>query len=176
MQLRGTPHQRQVHAAASRVRKHGQSFFEVQAAGIARAAPQQAWNVLTDYERLDEFVPDLVASRILSRDTNEAIIEQESRTAILLLVHTVRMVVRIEEQPCSVLNVERMSGDMRHYRARWEIEPASEAGNAGTHIALIGAMEPDFPLPPVVGDAIIQVNVKNMVEAVIREIERRHMH
>jgi len=174
MYLRGTTHHRHVHAAASRVRKNGQSFFEVEAAGIARATLQQAWNVLTDYERLDEFVPDLVSSKILSRDTNEAIIEQKSQTAVLFFVHTVRMVVRIEEQPYSILRVERLSGDMRHYRARWELEPAVQA--EGTRIALLGAMEPDFPLPPIVGDAIIQANVKNMVEAVIREIERRSVH
>lgn len=176
MHLRGSTNHRHVHAAASRVRKNGQSFFEVQAAGIARATLQQAWNVLTDYERLDEFVPDLVSSKILSRDTNEAIIEQKSQTAVLFLVHTVRMVVRIEEQPYSMLNVERLSGDMRHYRARWELEPVAQPGDDGTRIALLGAMEPDFPLPPIVGDALIQANVKSMVEAVIREIERRNVH
>lgn len=176
MHLRGTTHHRHIHASASRVRKDGQSFFEVQAAGVARATLQQAWSVLTDYERLDEFVPDLVSSTILSRDGNEAVIEQKSQTAILFLVHTVRMVVRIEEQPYSMLKVERLSGDMRHYRACWELESVGQQDAEGTRVALHGAMEPDFPLPPLVGDAIIQVNVKNMVEAVIREIERRSVH
>jgi len=173
MHLRESTLHRPVHARASRVRENGRSFFAVQAAGVARATPQQVWRVLTDYERLEEFVPDLVSSSVLSRNGNEAVIEQKSRTAILFLVHTVQMVVRIEEQPYSALTVERLSGDMRHYRARWALEPVAQPDAEGTRVALHAAMEPDFPLPPLVGDAIIQVNVKTMVEAVIREIERR---
>lgn len=165
-----------IHASAVRATRDGVAFFEVRAAGIARATPQQAWRVLTDYERLDEFVPDLVSSKVIARAPNEATVEQESRTGFLFLSLSVRMVVRIAERPQSALDVERLSGDMRHYAAHWTLEPVAFEGGTATRIQFHGELEPDFPLPPLLGDAIVQVNVRRMVEAVIAEIERRSLH
>lgn len=165
-----------IHASANRVSRNGLFFFEVRAAGFARATPQQAWRVLTDYERLDEFVPDLVSSTVLARKRHGAIIEQKSQTGYLFLSHTVHMVVRIEERPFTALDVERVSGDMQRYAAHWTLEPFERHGEEGTRIAFHGELAPDFPLPPLLGDAIVQVNVKKMVEAVVTEIERRNTH
>lgn len=167
---------RGIHASAVRASRDGTAFFDVHAAGIARATPQQAWQVLTDYEQLDTFVPDLVSSKVIARGRNEATIEQQSRTGFLFMSLTVRMVVRIAERPQYALDVERVSGDMRHYAAHWTLEPVVLDGGAGTQILFHGELEPDFPLPPLLGDAIVQVNVKRMVEAVIAEIERRSLH
>lgn len=171
---RGMP--QRIHSSASRNLSHGWSFFEVRASGFTHATPQQAWRVLTDYERLEEFVPDLVSSKVLSRSPHEAIIEQQNRAGFLFLSHTIRMVVRIAEQPFSALDVEQISGDMQHYSARWLLEPFELQGTTGTRIGFDGAIEPAFPLPPLVGDALVELNARKMVEAVIAEIDRRSMH
>lgn len=170
------PVPRGIHASASRRSRNGAFFFDVRAAGFARATPQQAWRVLTDYERLDEFVPDLVSSKVLSRNRHQALIEQTSRTGFWLLSLTVCMVMRIEERPHSALAVERVSGDLRHYAGCWTLEADAQAGEEGTRITFRGEIEPDFPLPPLVGDAMVQLNVHRMVEAVVAEIERRSRH
>lgn len=176
MHAQESPDSRSIRASARRASRDGAFFFEVRAAGFTRATPQQAWRVLTDYERLTDFVPDLVSSKLLSRTPNAAVIEQQSRTGFLFLSLSVRMVVRIEERPLSALDVERVSGDMQHYAARWTLEPVTFAGTRGTRIVFQGELEPDFPLPPLLGDAIVQDNVKRMVEAVIGEVERRSAH
>jgi len=176
MYSQGSNEAHRIDASAMRARRGGMAFFEVRAAGIARATPQQAWQVLTDYERLDEFVPDLVSSKVLARGRNEATIEQHSRTGFLFLSLAVRMVVHIAERPPHALDAERLSGDMRHYEAHWTLEPIRHDGGQGTRITFHGELEPDFPLPPLLGDAIVQANVKQMVEAVIAEIERRSAH
>lgn len=176
MQAQESAQPRGIQASAVRASRDGAAFFEVRAEGVARATPQQAWQVLTDYEQLHRFVPDLVSSRVLARGRNEATIEQQSRTGFLFLALTVRMVVHIAERPHYALDVERLSGDMRHYAAHWMLEPVALADGAGTRIVFHGELEPDFPLPPLLGDAIVQVNVRRMVEAVIAEIERRNLH
>lgn len=167
---------RGIQASASRSSRKGAFFFDVRAAGFARATRQQAWRVLTDYERLDEFVPDLVSSKVLSRNRHEALVEQKSRTGFWLLSLTVCIVVRIEERPQSSLVVERISGDMRHYAGQWTLEADAQAGEEGTRITFCGEIAPDFPLPPLIGDAMVQLNMQRMVEAVVAEIERRSMH
>jgi ribosome-associated toxin RatA of RatAB toxin-antitoxin module len=165
-----------VQANAHRIQQNGEAVFEVNASSFVRATPQHAWRVLTDYDRLAEFVPDLVSSKVVSRTQHEAIVEQRSQAGFLFVSQSIRMVVRITEQPFSKIDVAQVSGDMRHYAAHWELAPFAKDGVDGTRITFSGTMEPDFFVPPLLGTPIVQGNVRKMVEAVASEIERRSAH
>lgn len=156
-----------------RLIKKERSMFEINATGFVRAAQQQAWDVLTDYDRLHEFVPDLQSSVLLSRSGQVAVVEQHSQAGFLFLSQSVHLVVRITEQPYSIIDVALIDGDMKSYSAYWELASGVEDGAAGTRINFTGMMEPDFFVPPLIGTAIVQMNAKSMVEAVLGEIERR---
>lgn len=147
--------------------------FQLNASGFVRVTPRQAWRVLTDYEHLSEFVPDLLRSTVLSRGEREATVEQVSRAGFLFLSHTVRMVVHIEERPFSVIDVALVAGDLRHYHAHWTLAAATRAGTRGTLITYAGELEPDFYLPLLIGQPLVQAQVQRMVAAVMTEIERR---
>jgi ribosome-associated toxin RatA of RatAB toxin-antitoxin module len=162
-----------VEVSVKQLIKNEQPMFEVNASGFVRATQQQAWQVLTDYERLHEFVPDLRSSALLSRDGHEVVVEQRSQSGFLFLSQTIHMIVRVKEQPYSVIDVALVSGDMRDYSAHWELLPSAQNGIDGTHVTFEGMMEPAFFVPPVIGKSIVQVNVKRMVEAVVSEIEKR---
>lgn len=150
--------------------------FQLNAHEFVAVTPRQAWQVLTDYEHLTEFVPDLVHSKVLSRGHHEATVEQVSQTGFLFMSHTVQMVVHIDEQPFSAIQVALVSGDMRHYRAHWTLAEVSQAGARGTLITYAGELAPKFFLPPMVGQPLVQAQVQRMVAAVISEIEERVRH
>ncbi|MGE5623174.1 MAG: SRPBCC family protein [Bacillota bacterium] len=150
--------------------------FQLNAREFVLVTPQQAWQVLTDYEHLTEFVPDLVHSRVLSRSRHEATVEQVSRTGLLLLAYTVQVVVHIEERPYSAIDVALVSGDLRHYRAYWTLAESSREGARGTLITYCGELAPKFYLPPAVGQPLVQAQVRKMVAAVSAEIEQRARH
>ena len=162
-----------VRANAHRVVRNGEPLYEMTVVGFVRATPEQAWQVLTDYERLPEFVPDLRSVKVLSRSGNTVRIEQWSSADILFVSHTVHMVLHIEESPRASIHVALIEGDMRHYDARWDIEPVSQAD---TRITFSGVMGPKFFVPPLIGGAILEASLKRTVEAVVAEIERRSMH
>ncbi|RZI44313.1 cyclase/dehydrase [Herbaspirillum sp. HC18] len=165
-----------VQANANRISRNGETFFEVTAVGFVRATPEQAWQVLTDYEHLPGFVPDLTSVRVVSRTGNEVVVEQKSSAGFLFIEHVIRMVLHIEEQPHSTIDVSLIEGDMKRYRTHWDLDPATQDGVHGTRVIFSGAMEPDVFMPPLVGRAIVQANVKRTVEAVVTEIERRSLH
>lgn len=165
-----------IHASTDLVSRDGEWFFEVHTSAVVRATPQQAWSVLTDYESLPDFVPDLLSSHVLARDGDVVTLEQRSRAGFLFFSYTVRMVLRITEQPPSAIDVALVSGNMRRYSARWELEPLSDDGSGGTRIAFSGAIEPAFFVPPPIIVPIAEANVRKMVQAVVREIERRGLH
>ncbi|HYD94768.1 MAG TPA: SRPBCC family protein [Noviherbaspirillum sp.] len=170
--IRRTP----VQAYANRVHRHGESFFEVTAIGFVHATPEQAWQVLTDYEHLHEFVPDLRSVRVLSRNEDGVVVEQTSSAGFLFVAQVIRMRLQIEERPHSTIDVTMLDGDMKRYRTHWELDPLEQDGERGTRVSFSGAMEPGFFVPPLVGRGIVQANLKKTVEAVVAEIERRNMH
>jgi len=165
-----------IKANANRIGSDGDSFFELSATGFARATRREAWNVLTDYDHLADFVPDLVSSRMISRHEQEIIVEQVSKPHLAFLSVKIGVVVRITEYPFSLIDVELASGDMKHYAVQWQLEPFAQHGISGTRIRFSGTIEPDFFVPPLVGKAVMQANIKKMVESVATEIERRHPH
>lgn len=176
MQAHQIPLHPPVLANANRVHRHGETFFEVTAVGFVRATPQQAWRVLTDYEHLPDFVPDVLSVRVLSHDGDDVVVEQKSSAGLLFVTQVIRMRLHIEEQPYSTIDVSLIEGDMKTYRTHWDLDPADQDGVRGTRVVFSGAMEPDFFVPPIVGRGIVQVNVRKTVEAVVTEIERRKAH
>jgi ribosome-associated toxin RatA of RatAB toxin-antitoxin module len=165
-----------VRAHADRGRRSGHAFFTLQASGFARALPQQAWRVLTDYERLPEFIPDLQSSTVLSRHGETTLIEQRSTAGFLFFSQPIHIVVQAVEHPYSSIELMLVSGDLRRYEARWELAPHLQQGWQGTRVNYAGMMEPDFPVPPLIGTGIVRANVQKMMEATLAEIERRGAH
>lgn len=150
----------------------GKSYFEMQASGSVRATPQQAWKVLTDYGRQHEFVPNLQSTRLISRNAQEAIIEQKGTRRFLFLTQRINLIVRAVEQPFSSIDVSLISGDMKQYATRWELTPLGPNGNGGTRITYQGKMEPDFFVPPLFGSSMVQTDIRNMVLATLIEIDK----
>lgn len=162
-----------IEVVVQRVQLDGRTFYKVNAKAFARAAPQPVWKLLTGYDRLAEFVPNLESSKILSRNGNEATVEQRGRAGFLFISHAVHLVLRVVEQPISVIDITMLSGDMKHYASHWEIAAAEQGGASGTLINYLGELEPDFFVPALFGAALIRSDVRNMLTAVIREIEGR---
>jgi len=146
--------------------------IEVDADGFACATPQRVWQVLTDYDRLAEFVPNLISSMVLSRHDHEVVVEQYGSGGFLFVRQEIHMVLRVTEQPFSTIDVSRISGNMRRYTARWSLAPAREKHCDGTRIRYRASMQPDFFVPPIAGPAVAQADVNQMLKAVLAEIER----
>ena len=160
-----------IEVSVQRLRQQGRALFEIRVSGLARATPQASWQVLTGYERLQEFVPGLLSSTLLSRSGPQVILEQEGVAGFLFLQQIIHLVVRVVEQPFSTLDISLISGDMQHYTSHWELAPAAQ-GNA-TRISYFGSMVPDFFVPPLLGSAIMRADVRQMMTAVIAEIGKQ---
>jgi ribosome-associated toxin RatA of RatAB toxin-antitoxin module len=155
-----------------RMHQDGQSWFEVHASGFAPASLHRTWQVLTDYERLPQFVPNLLASKIVSRNGSDVTIAQKGYVRFLFIVQEVDLTVRVREQPFSALDISLVSGRMKQYASHWKVSAATHNGAGGTRISYSGKLEPDFFVPPLLGAAILRRDVEGMLAAVIAEIAR----
>ena len=155
-----------------RIEVDAQRMYEVNANAVVQAAPAVVWKTLTGYERMSEFVPDLSSCRVLSRNGNEVIIEQQGMARFLFMNHAIRLVVRATETPLTAIDIALISGDMRHYESRWNLYPIPETG--GTRIVFSSRLMPGFYVPGMLGTTMIRGDIERMMAAVLARIDSQH--
>lgn len=162
-----TPH---VEVAVKRIDLEGEQVFDVTASGAVKASPAAVWKILTDYERMPEFVPDLEKTKLLSRAGNKATVEQYGVARFLFFSRAIHLVVQVVEEPMTTIDISLVTGDMKVYRCRWEMTPIAETG--GTHIAYSGKMVPKFYVPGMLGSNIVRRDIERMMKAVLERLDQ----
>ncbi len=157
--------------SVNRVEQDGQHMFEVHATGAVAANLPKVWRILTGYERMSEFVPDMESCKVLSRNGNEVIIEQFGVARFLFMSRTIHLIVKAVEQPMSAIDISLISGDMKYYESRWELVPAPE--NGGTRIVYHGRLMPNFYVPGILGNKMVKSDVERMMSAVLARLDRK---
>ncbi|HEY1147777.1 MAG TPA: SRPBCC family protein [Pseudoduganella sp.] len=145
-------------------------MYEVNASGTVQASLPAVWRTLTSYDRMEEFVPDMASCRVLSRNGNEVIIEQFGTARFLFMSRSIHLIVRATEQPMQAIDIALISGDMKHYEARWELVPVPETG--GTRVLYTGRLIPNFYVPGILGTNIIRGDIERMMGAVLAHLDK----
>ena len=145
--------------------------FDVRARATLQAPLSVVWGTLTDYERLPEFIPGLKRSRILGRSGPTTTVEQTGEARFLFLTVPIEVVTESTERPPNI-EVRRVGGTLRHLQGRYETEVL------GTHppqvqLRWVGSIALDVELPPLVGEALVRLQLQEQFEGMVREIERR---
>lgn len=143
--------------------------YAVRAEAVVDADAAGAWQVLTDYNRLAEFVPDMRVSRIISAPGEPLLLEQSGEAGFLIFRFSIDVVLEVEETPQTRLGFRARRGNMRHMQGEWRIESSAQ----GIRLLYTADMEPAFWVPPVIGPAILRRDIASHFDAVAGEIRRR---
>jgi ribosome-associated toxin RatA of RatAB toxin-antitoxin module len=158
-------------------RAKGHPLFEVTAKMTVNADVARSWKVLTDYNRLAEFVPNLSRSQVSSSEGNERIVTQNGFAKFLFIRQNIDLVLHVTEKPMEAIDIRLVSGNMREYQARWELQamsPIRQPEDDGrTRISYAGVIAPDFYVPTLFGAALMKRDLRNMLNAVKAEMEKR---
>jgi ribosome-associated toxin RatA of RatAB toxin-antitoxin module len=157
--------------SVNRVELDAMHMYEVDATGVVAAPLPKVWRILTGYERMSEFVPDMESCKVLSRNGNEVIIEQFGVARFLFMSRSIHLIVRATEQPMSSIDISLISGDMKHYESHWELIPVPETG--GTRVVYSGRLAPNFYVPGILGAKMIRGDIERMMSAVLARLDRR---
>lgn len=128
-----------------------------------------AWEVITDYNHLGDFVPDMDESRIVSGAGEPTLVEQTGAWRLLGLRVPVRIVAQVSEQPMQSVRFHSTSGNVRVENGEWRIVAQADG------VAILYQVEctPDFWVPPLLGAVLIRRDVRAKLEQVAREMLRR---
>ncbi|CAM6099943.1 unnamed protein product [Calypogeia fissa] len=93
-------------------------------ATITVEAPiRDVWNVLTDYERLSDFVPNLASSKIISRDMNRVQLVQEGCKCMLYMDLHACVVLDLWEKAEEEIIFQQVEGNFNSFQGKWTFEP-----------------------------------------------------
>ena len=116
--------------------------MEVLPAGTRRLAAQLStpleicylWEVLTSYEKLSEFIPNLLSSEVLSRVENQIFLKQIGSQEFLGFNFSAEVFIKlIEDRSNAMLSFSLIKGDFRKFEGSWKIKESS-TGNGSSLI------------------------------------------
>lgn len=119
-------------------------------AGRARAviaAPIDAvYQIVTDYGRYPEFLPNFRQSRVLSRRGSNALVYMQATIArnTTTLWAQLRIFARRPRGTTRIIEARMIEGNMEQFYARWELTPVDDRRTIVQFDLLV---DPDLPLP-----------------------------
>lgn len=151
-----------------RVDRNG-DYFSVTAHLAVEVDRGTAWSVITDYEHLRDFVPEMEESRVVSAPGQPLLVRQKGAWSLFGYRIPVQIVARVDEQPMRSVRFHSVSGNVRVENGEWTIE---EQGH-GVAIRYRVDCDPDFWIPTVIGRMLIRRDVRDKLEGVAYEMLKR---
>lgn len=145
--------------------------FEVQATALIQADVADAWNVVTDYGRLAEYIPGLQESRVISRNGSNVVVDQSGEARLLFFRFPMRVRLAITEFPHDRIVSRAIAGNFKQLQGIYRLE----ARGKSMQLRYDGNFTPDFELPPFIGTLVVRNTLEKRFAALVREIEKtRH--
>ncbi len=134
-------------------------------------APLDAvWTVLTDYDRFQEFLPDVVSSRILETQGDRIVFEQVNQVRVLLLTQKSRLVITALKQYPKEINFQLKEGNIKSLKGVWKVDTLPSQQILVTQEV---TFDPGDAVPRGLAFAIYKNALGNSLKAIRQETERR---
>ena len=86
------------------------------------------WNVLTDYDRLNLFIPNLISSKTLFRNENNFHLKQIGSQDFLGIKFSAEVFLDLyEEKDLGLIKFKLIKGDFRRFEGSWRIQSFSNS-------------------------------------------------
>jgi len=89
---------------------------------------EQLWSILTDYDHLADFIPNLTVSRRLEAADSRTLLEQVGTQCFLNVKFCARVVLDMVEQFPNSIGFAMVEGDFKVFEGAWRLEPDTDTG------------------------------------------------
>lgn len=108
---------------------------------------EQIWKVLTDYESLADFLPNLAKSRLIEHPNGGIRLEQVGSQRLLNFNFSARVVLDLEEYFPKEINFRMVEGDFKGFSGSWYLEPCFLGEYVGTNLCYTIQVWPKLTMP-----------------------------
>jgi ribosome-associated toxin RatA of RatAB toxin-antitoxin module len=132
---------------------------------------EQVWQVLTDYEHLADFIPNLATSQRLEHPQHGIRLEQIGVQNALFLKFSARVVLDMTEDFPHAIHFKMVEGDFNAFSGTWQLEPALE----GTQLTYRLCIWPKRTMPVIAIEKRLRSDLPRNLIAVQRRLETLHV-
>ena len=165
------------------VERDGDTFY-VRARASVAVDPRIAWDTITDYEHMREFLPNVERSKVIARRGTRLTVEHVGQFPLFFFDVPVRVRLGITQQPYERIDARSEPGEvdgapqtLRSFSGSYDLAVITLERRTGVRLEYESRFELAEPLPPIVGDlfgtAMVTKTVRLQFEAMVREMVRR---
>lgn len=133
------------------------------------ATADQVWQVLTDYNNLSSFIPNLSYSQRLSHPDGGIRLEQIGSQCFLNIKFCARVVLDMVEAFPKELRFSMVEGDFRQFEGKWTLEPVKGAAGELVCLGYDLVIRPPRAMPV----ALIERHIRNDLSRNLQAISDR---
>jgi Polyketide cyclase / dehydrase and lipid transport len=149
--------------------REDQGVYTVTARFLVEQPPSVGLTVLTDYEQIPRFMPDVRTSIVRERGTGWAVVEQEAVSAFMMFSKHIHLVLNIEERPNALLFRDCGGRSFTRYEGAWRL--SRQDGHTVITYELVA--EPSFDVPGFMLKRLLRRDSAQMIDGLQREIAAR---
>jgi carbon monoxide dehydrogenase subunit G len=143
--------------------------YVVDAVMFVPAPPAVAWDVLTDFDRLAKWVPNVTESKAVKRDENSVIVEQRGVAKYGAASFPYTTERKIELRPPSAIKTAQIKGNMRRVESSIALEPDGKGTRILYHLEIV----PSAFAGAVMSKKFVEREVSDQFAAIVGEMTRR---
>lgn len=132
---------------------------------------ERIWKILTDYEALVEFIPNLAKSRLLEHPQGGIRLEQIGSQRLLNFKFCARVVLDLEELFPKEINFRMVEGDFKGFSGSWCLEPYSLGEYQGTNLCYTIQVWPKLTMPISIIEARLSKDLRLNLLAIRQRVE-----
>jgi carbon monoxide dehydrogenase subunit G len=145
-------------------------LITITASADMQVAPGTVWAVISDYDHLAEFIPDMRSSRVIRRDGDQVLVEQTGEFGFLFFRQPVEVRLAVSEWPQRRIVAHAVGGNLQSMEGRYVVESLA---NDQVRLSYSGRLVPGFQVPPFVSRIAVRSTMDRQFRALVQEILRR---
>ena len=149
--------------------REARGVYSVSARFHVPEPPAVALAVLTDYENIPRFLPDVVSSVVRERSATRLVVEQEAVSRMLMFSKRVHLMLEIFEEEGAVRFRDRCGRSFERYEGAWRVT----ARGTGSDITYELTAAPSFDVPEFILKRLLKRDSTRTIERLTAEIAAR---
>ena len=143
---------------------------------LVKASMDTVWQVLTDYDNFEEFLPKVTNSELLEEEGGRKVFEQINKVKIFLFNKKSRVRIAVQENYPQQISFEIVDGDLETLDGIWKLEAVSPYPSAPPNQVLMTHqvnVEPGSIISKSIFFNIYEDTLKSTLAAIKEEVEQR---
>ena len=143
---------------------------------LVKSSVENAWKVLTDYDRFSEFLPGVKSSQLIEKNSNGKVFEQTNKVKTLVFSVESKVKISTTESYPQQITFTAIEGDLKTLNGEWLLEPVSPYPSAPPNQVLMThkvRVEPAKAPSDGIFYNIYESSLKETIAAIKKETEKR---